>query len=285
MELSYVIITCSNEQTENTALRGGAGGVGERGNCFWQVLESIFQPKSCELIQNADTAPLFHVDCHHQGQEKILKEQSQSHFFDCQNECKELLHLETQTNVKRGADLPASEPFLHAAEPPQTWGLCVSCPPAIMSRAHFTPYLPKQKHKPTSPPTHQPIKKRKGEHVRPGRSRNSNTHRTHRHHWALCVHTSTKCVCGHGVTSDVHSTYKLGRYSKVKEWFVMSQPWSNDHTRPLHSQSMWVPLGQLSTWLNLMTLLLPFQIEVTSKVSFFSMQFEVCIEQSLNLTF
>lgn len=96
------------------------------------------------------------------GKKKNLKEQSQSHFFDCQNECKELtLHLEKQTNVKWRADLPASEPFLHAADPPQTCGgLCVSCLPAIMSRAHFIPYLPKTETQ-THLPTHQPTNQKK----------------------------------------------------------------------------------------------------------------------------
>lgn len=76
----------SNEQTENTTLWG---------NCAWQVLEAIFQAKSYELPhQNADPEPLSGVYLHHQLQDKILKEKSQPHFFDCQNECKELtLHF------------------------------------------------------------------------------------------------------------------------------------------------------------------------------------------------
>lgn len=107
-----------------------------------------FNPRAMSSsTRNADPEPLslciFITSC----KEKLLTK-SQSHFLDCQNQCKELtLHLEKQTSAKGRRDLPAlNHPFRRLLE------AFVWLPACKDFQSSFTPHLPNQKRKPTCPP-------------------------------------------------------------------------------------------------------------------------------------
>lgn len=140
-----------DEQTENPTLWGQCfWQVLEGGQCFWQVLEVVFQSQSYELIhQERRHGTSVPVHLHHQRKEK-----SQSHFFDCQNQCKELtLHLEKQTHAKGRPDLPApNHPFMWLNHR-RLLEAFVWLPACKDFQSSFTPHLPNQKRKPTRPPT------------------------------------------------------------------------------------------------------------------------------------